>query len=275
MEKADRLSKRVDWKVGVDRDNKNQVFIKDNWIRSMQEVVVEGPEVDMLEKIKKARSKDEDVVRVVEEIKKAGVKKLQGNEWQIEGDLVLKKEKVYIPKDEELRTEVIWLHHDVPAVGYGGRWKTVELVTRNYWWPEVTRDVGKYVEGCDLCQRMKNRTEKPVGKLKLSEIPKKPWIHLMVDFITKLPVVAEKDVILVICNRLSKMMHFVTTTEGTLAEGLTRLFRDNVWKLHSLSESVVSDQGLQFTAELTKELNRMLGIKMKLSMVFHPQTDVL
>jgi len=275
MEKADRLSKRVDWKVGVDRDNKNQVFIKDNWIRSMQEVVVEGPEVDMLEKIKKARSKDEDVVRVVEEIKKAGVKKLQGNEWQIEGDLVLKKEKVYIPKDEELRTEVIWLHHDVPAVGYGRRWKTVELVTRNYWWPEVTRDVGKYVEGCDLCQRMKNRTEKPVGKLKLSEIPKKPWIHLMVDFITKLPVVAEKDVILVICNRLSKMMHFVTTTEGTLAEGLTRLFRDNVWKLHSLSESVVSDQGLQFTAELTKELNRMLGIKMKLSMVFHPQTDVL
>jgi len=80
MGKEDRLSKRLDWKVGVKRDNENQVFIKDNWICSMQEVVVEGPEVDMLEKIKKARSKDEDVVRVVEEMKKAGVKKLQGNE---------------------------------------------------------------------------------------------------------------------------------------------------------------------------------------------------
>ena len=124
-----------------------------------------------------------------------------------------------------------------------------------------------------MCQRMKNRTEEPAGKLKLSEIPKKLWTHLMVDFITKLPVVAEKDVILVICDRLSKMTHFVATTEGTSAEGLARLFQNNVWKLHGLSESVVSDRGPQFTAELTKELNRMLGIKTKLLTVFHPQTD--
>ena len=87
----------------------------------MQEVVVEGPEVDIVEKIKKARSKDEDVVRVVEKMKKTGVKKLQGNEWQIEGELVLKEGKVYVPKDEELRAKVIWLHHDVPAAGHGGR----------------------------------------------------------------------------------------------------------------------------------------------------------
>ena len=98
----------------------------------MYEVVVEGSEVDMLEKIKKARSKDEDVVRVVEEMKKTGVRELQGNEWQIKGDLVLKEGKVYVPKDEELRAEVIRVHHDVPVAGHGGRWKTVELVTRNY-----------------------------------------------------------------------------------------------------------------------------------------------
>jgi len=125
----------------------------------------------------------------------------------------------------------------------------------------VTRDVGRYVEGCDLCQRMKNRTEEPVGKLKLSKVPKKPWSHLTVDFITKLPVVAEKDVILVVCDQLSKMAHFVATTEGMSAEGLARLFRNNVWKLHGLLESVVSDRGPQFAAELTKKLNRMLGIK--------------
>ena len=173
MGKADGLSKRLDWKVGVERDNENQVFIKDNWICSMQEVVVEGPEVDMLEKIKKARSKDEDVFRIVEEMKKAGVKELRGNEWQIEEDLVLKKGKMYVPKDEELRAEVIWLHHNIPAVGHGKRWKTVELVMRNYWWPGVTRDVRKYVKGCDLCQRIKNRTEELAGKLKLSEVLKK------------------------------------------------------------------------------------------------------
>jgi len=271
--KADGLSRRADWKVGVDKDNENQVFIKDNWIRSMYKVVVEGPKVDMIEKIKRARSKDKDVVRVVEEMKKAGVKELHGNEWQMEGDVVLKERKVYVPKDEELRAEIIQLHHDVPAAGHGGRWKTVELVTRNYWWLGVTRDVGRYVEGCDLCQRMKNRTEEPAGKLKLSEVPKKPWSHLMVDFIMKLPVVAGKDAILVVCNQLSKMTYFVATTEGTSAEGLTRLFRDNIWKLYGLPESVVLDRGPQFAVELTKELNRMLGIKTKLSTAFHPQMD--
>ena len=90
------------------------------------------------------------------------------------------------------------------------------------------RDVEKYIKGCDLCQKMKNRTEELAEKLKLSERPETPWTYLMVDFITKLPVVAGKDAILVVCDKLSKITHFVITTEGTLAERLVRLFRDNV-----------------------------------------------
>ena len=107
MEKADGLSRKAGWKIGVDKDNDNQIFIKNNWIHSMYEVVVEGPEVDLLEKIKKTRSKDKDVVRVVEEMKKAGVRELREDEWKLEEDLVLKEGKIYIPKDEELRTEVV------------------------------------------------------------------------------------------------------------------------------------------------------------------------
>ena len=187
--------------------------------------------------------------------------------------MVIKEGKIYVPKDMELRAEVIWLHHDVLAAGHGGRWKMVELVTRNYWWPGFTRDVGRYMEGCDGCQRMKNRTEEPVGKLKLSEVPEKLWTHLTVDFITKLLVVAGKDAILVVCHRLSKMSHFVVTTEATSAEGLARLFRDNIWKLHRLPESIVSDRGPQFAAEFMRELNKMLGIETRLSTAFHPQTD--
>ena len=75
---------------------------------------------------------------------------------------------------------------------------------------------------------MKNRTEEVAGKLKLSEIPEKPWTHLIVDFIMKLPLVARKNAILVVCNRLSKMIYFVATTKGTSAEELVRLFRDNI-----------------------------------------------
>jgi len=206
-------------------------------------------------------------------MKKAKVKVLQGDEWQIEGDLVLKEGKVYILENEELRAEIIQLHHDVPVAGHGGRWKTMELVTRNYWWLGVTRDVGIYVEKCNICQRMKNRMEEVAGKLKLSEVPEKPWTYLMIDFITKLPLVVGKDAILVVCDRLSKMTHFIATIEEISVEELVRLFRDNVWKLHGLLESVVSDKGLQFAAELTKELNKILGIEMRLLTVFYLQTD--
>ena len=84
--------------------------------------------------------------------------------------------------------------------------------------------MGRYVEECNLCQRMKNKTEELVGKLKLSEVPEKPWSHIMVDFITKLLVVAGKNAILVVCDWLSKITHFVAMTEETLVEGLARLF---------------------------------------------------
>ena len=129
------------------------------------------------------------------------------------------------------------------------------------------------MEECDLCQQMKNKTEEVVGKLKLGKVPEKSWTYILVDFITKLPIVAGKDAILVVCDRLSKMTHFVATMEGTTVEGLARLFRDNIWRLHRLPESVVSDRGLQFAMELTRELNKMFGIQMKLSTAFHLQTD--
>ena len=95
----------------------------------------------------------------------------------------------------------------------------------------------------------------------------------MADFITKLPLDQGYDSILVVVDRLTKMVHFIPTTEKTSAEGLAWLFRDNVWKLHGLPESIISDREPQFAAGLMRELNGMLGIKSELSTVFHPQTD--
>ena len=88
-------------------------------MHSLHEVVIEGSEVDIVEKIKKARSKDEEIVRVVEEMKKAGIRVLRGKEWQLERDLVLKEGKMYVLKYEELRVEIIWLYYDVPVAKHG------------------------------------------------------------------------------------------------------------------------------------------------------------
>ena len=131
-------------------------------------------------------------------------------------------------KDKVLRVEIIQLHYDVPVAEYREKQKMTKLVTRNYQQPEVIRDVEQYMEEYNMCQRMKNRVEIPVGKLKLSEILEEPQTHLIVDFIAKLQLVARKDAILVVCDRLFKITHFVATTEGTSVEELVRLFRDNI-----------------------------------------------
>jgi len=102
-----------------------------------------------------------------------------------------------------------------------------------------------------------------------NSILEKPWVHILADFITKLLLAQEYDSILVVVNRLTKMVYFISTMEKTSAEGLARLFRDNMWKLHGLPESIISDREPQFVVRVMWELNRMLRIESKLSTVFY------
>jgi len=143
MGKADSLSRRPDWEVGVERDNENEMLVKSKWleVRRMErvEIIVEG--VDLLEKVRKSKVKYDEVVKAVEEIKQAGVKMLRDEEWREVDGIMYKEKKVYIPKDNILRAEIIRLHHDIPVRGHGGQWKTVELVTQNFWWLGITKEV--------------------------------------------------------------------------------------------------------------------------------------
>ena len=113
-------------------------MLKKEWLEiraiEKEQLLIERAEEDIIEKIKKSEVRDEEVI-------KARVKVLKNNEWQIEDDLVLKEGKVYVLKDNNLRMEIIWLYHNTLIAGYRGQWKTIELVTRNYWWPEVTKEV--------------------------------------------------------------------------------------------------------------------------------------
>ena len=98
-------------------------------------------------------------------------------------------------------------------------------------------------------------------------------MHISANFITKLLLAQGYDSILVVVDRLTKMAYFISTMKRTLVEGLAKLFRDNVWKLHGLSKSIISNRRPQFVAGIIRELNRMLEIESKMSMAFYPQTD--
>ena len=120
--KADGLSRQSDWEIGVERDNKEQTLVKREWLEAqaaeVSEVVIDG--VDILDRIRRSEAKDDEVVKAVEEMKRAGVKMLRDEEWCQEDGLMLKEGKVYVPKDEKLRAEIIRLYHDMPVGGHGG-----------------------------------------------------------------------------------------------------------------------------------------------------------
>ena len=202
IEKADSLSRRPDWEVGVERDNEDKTLVKPEWLEVKRtekvEIIVER--VNLLEKVKQSKVKDDEVIKAVEEMKWAGVKVLRDEEWREVNSVMYKKRKVYVPKDNMLRAEIIRLHHNTPVEGYRGQWKMVELVTRNFWWLGVTKEVKRYVEGCDSCQRNKNCTKQLAGKLMPNSIPEKPWAHISADFITKLPLAQGYNSILVVVD---------------------------------------------------------------------------
>jgi len=148
MGKADSLSRRPDWEVGVEKDNENKILVKPEWLEVRKtetvEIIVDG--VDLLEEVRKSKIKNDEVIKAVEEIKRAGVKMLRDEEWR-EVDSIMYKEG----KDDKLRAEIIRLHYDMPVEEHRGQWKTVELVTQNFWWPGITKEMKQYIEGCDAC----------------------------------------------------------------------------------------------------------------------------
>jgi len=123
MGKADSLSRRPDWEVGVERDNENKTLVKPEWLEVQRtegvEVIIER--VDLLEKIKQLRVKDNEVIKAVKEIKQTGVKMLRDEEWREVDGIMYKEGKVYVPKDNILRMEIIRLYHNTLVGGHRGQ----------------------------------------------------------------------------------------------------------------------------------------------------------
>ena len=138
----------------------------------------------------------------------------------------------------------------------------------------MAQEVERYVTTCHLCQKNKARNLKPAGLLQPLGLPFAPWHTVTMDFITQLPTTESgHDAILVVVDKLTKMVHLVPTTTRKTAEQTARLYVDNVWKLHGVPQVIVSDRDPQFTSHFTKALCKILGTKQALSTAYHPQTD--
>ena len=185
--KPDALSRRVDHGDGS-ADNSDIVLLKPEYfqVRATQRAEVEVDDDEtLLAAIRETEEQDDEVVKAVRELR-AGTG-VRAGEWAEHDGLVLYRGLVYVPRDEDLRRRIVQAHHDSRVTGHPGRWKTLELVSRNYWWPGISRFVDRYVRGCDACNRVKTFPGTPAGPLMPNPVPTRRWQVVTVDLIGELP----------------------------------------------------------------------------------------
>jgi len=277
MGKPDTLSQRPDHSKGTS-DNEDVILLRLELfaIRALKGIQSEGPEKDILREIRRENQKgdqEELVAKAARELRQTSGKTVRSVEWSEDDGVLRFRGKIYVPQNVDLRRRVVSLCHDTKVAGHPRRWKTLELVSRDYWWPQMSRYIGQYVGTCDLCLRTKPIRQAPVGELHPLQIPDSRWDTLSVDFVVELPLSSGYDAVMTVVDSVSKRAHFIPTHTTVTAEGTARLFLHQVWKLHGLPTYVVSNRGPQFVACFTKELYRLLGIKLASSTAWHPQTD--
>src|SRR4029077_14265056 len=136
--------------------------------------------------------------------------------------------KIYVPPG--IRDRILYERHDSLLAGHPGRAKTISLISRDYGWLGLTKDIRHYVQSCDVCQRTRTAHHAPYGKLVPLEIPGRNWESISMDFIMDLPLSHSYDTILVVVDRLTKQAHFIPTHKSLDAPGLAQLFIANVFK---------------------------------------------
>lgn len=186
---------------------------------------------------------------------------------------LLYRQRLYVPDYDPLRLDIIISHHDNPAAGHQGRAKTLELISRQYYWPSMRKDIDRYVSNCHTCQRSRSTRTTSFGILKPLPIPVRPWEDISMDFITGLPWSDGFDSVWIVVDRLSKMRHFIPCQNTCTAQDLADLFTRQVLRLHGLPKTIISDRGPQFISAFWTKLCSRLKIDRRLSTAFHPQTD--
>lgn len=194
-------------------------------------------------------------------------------EFTFEDGLLFEKDGLIVVPTQELQLEILGLRHNSIAAGHFGVLKTLELVQRDYFWSGMRRMVKKYIKGCDACCRSKAIRHKPYGLLQPLSIPEGPWKGISIDFITDLPPSHGFDSICVFKDRLTKQAHLLGCNKTITAPGTARLFLDQVFRLHGLPNSCVSDRGPQFVAKFWQRTLELLGIARLLTSGYHPETN--
>ena len=181
--------------------------------------------------------------------------------------------RLCIPKGQ-FRLELLHDYHTTPNTGHLGETKTRHRLQPYYYWKIMRKTIHDYVNGCRICQQTKSRNHKPFGFLQPLDPPKTKWTELTMDFIVPLPKTKNnKDGILNVVDRLSKMIRLIPITISVDALEVAQLFKEHIYRSHGLPQKIISDRDPIFMSNFWKTLFKLLGTKIAPSTAFHPQTD--
>jgi hypothetical protein len=181
--------------------------------------------------------------------------------------------RLVVPEYKDLRLDILRDHHDITIAGHMGIDKTYEGIQREYYWPTLLRDVTRYVNSCDSCQRNKPRNHFSYGLLSPLPVPDRNWEQISMDFIVHLPqTVTGYDAAMVVVDRLSKMMHCMPMHVTDTAQDVAKMYLSEIFRLHGLPRIIVSDRDSKF-ARFWKALHKLFGTTLSISTAYHPQTD--
>lgn len=189
--------------------------------------------------------------------------------YVLDGGFLFKGVCLCIPSCS-LRSKIISELHNI---GHPGRDRSIDLVSRSYFWPSLRRDVSRFVRRCHLCNVSKG-TSSNAGLYLPLPIPSHPWTAVSMDFVLGLPRTQRGyDAIFVVVDRFSKMSHFIPCKRTTDAVHVAQLFFREVYRLHGLPSSIVSDRDTRFLSHFWRSLWRMVATDLQFSSAYHPQTD--
>jgi len=245
--------------------------VADALSRSLNEIVCLDSDLHQL--IRKAYKKDPKTRDLLSSLEKPG----PVSNYRLRDGLIYVNDKsraLYIPNDSEIKKKILWECHDSCTAGHLGLDKTLDLISREFFWPGLRKDVSEYVRSCLACQKNKPTSSSPAGLLQPLEIPSKPWDHVSLDLIIQLPETKSGfDAILVLVDKLTKMVHLAATRTTASAPDMAKLFFSNIVRLHGLPKAIISDRDARFTSHFWKALFELLGTRLAMSTAFHPQTD--
>lgn len=193
--------------------------------------------------------------------------------FSLQNGILRYKGRIWVGTDKALQQQLIQAFHSSPVGGHSGFPATYRRIKQTFAWEGLKPVVQQFVTECATCQQAKPDRSRYPGLLQPLPVPIMAWQSISMDFIDGLPPSGGKNCIMVIVDCFSKYAHFLPLAHPFSALQVTKLFVSQIYHLHGLPLSIVSDRDKVFTSQLWQELFRLAGVSFNMSSAYHPQTD--